>query len=209
MRVLILDDHPLLRHAVKGIIHDSFPVAVPIEAATAEDAMRIVNREPVALAVLDIMLPDHSGLTVLRKIKQLNPQTKCLILTVRDEPWNVRLAMAHGASGYVNKGLPVDDIHKAIQTVMSGGRYVPNDVTGLFPSDSGGPATSWQWPPLSVREIEVLTSLGKGRTVSQTAKQLKLSVKTISTYRTRLLEKLHVQTTADLIRYAVDHGFVK
>ena len=208
MRVLILDDHPLLRRAIKGVVHDSIPVAIPIEAATAEEAIRIVKHEAVELAIVDIMLPDHSGLTVLRTIKRLHPQTKCLILTVRDEPWNVRLAMAHGASGYVIKGLPVDDLHKAIQTVLSGGRYMPKVETALSLSDSGRTGASWQWPPLSVREIEVLTSLGKGRTVSQTASQLKLSVKTISTYRTRLLEKLQVRTTADLIRYAVEHGFV-
>lgn len=209
MRVLILDDHPLLRRAIKGIIQDAYPTAVFVEASTGRDGLRIVKDEPVMLALLDIILPDQSGLTVLSTIKRLHPQTKCMILTVRDEPWSVRLAMTHGASGYMIKGLPVDELRRAIQTVLTGGCYVPKALAELVRRDSGVSGTSGQWPPLSAREMEVLISLGKGRTVSQIARQFKLSVKTISAYRTRLLEKLCMQTTADLIRYAIDHGFVK
>jgi DNA-binding NarL/FixJ family response regulator len=209
MHILILDDHPLLRRAIGQVIQASFPSAVVREASTGEEALHIVHSETIELAILDIVLPDQSGLTVLRRIKQLQPQTKCLMLTIRDEPWYVRLSMRHGASGYLMKGSPVDELRQAIQTVLMGDRYVPEALASVL--DGIGPERplSDERPSLSTRELEVLVLLAKGRTVSQVSKQLKLSVKTVSTYRSRLLEKLGLQTTADLIRYAIDHGLIR
>jgi two-component system, NarL family, invasion response regulator UvrY len=209
MRVLILDDHPLLRRAIGQVIHASFPSAVVREASTGEEALHIVGSERVGLAILDIMLPDQDGVTVLRKIKQLQPQTRCLMLTIRDDPWYVRLSMRHGASGYLMKGSAVDDLRKAIQTVMMGDRYVSEALASALDDARPQKPSLGERPSLSAREHEVLVLLAKGRTVSQASKQLKLSVKTVSTYRVRLLDKLGLQTTADLIRYAVDHGLVQ
>jgi DNA-binding NarL/FixJ family response regulator len=209
MNVLILDDHPLLRPAIGQVIQGSFPSAVVHEASTGEEALHVVSCEPVGLAILDIMLPGQNGLTVLKRIKQLQPQTKCLMLTIRDDPWYVRLSMRHGASGYLMKGSAVDELRQAIQTVLMGDRYV-SEVLAWALDDFGQQQPSiGERPSLSARELEVLVLLAKGRTVSQASKQLKLSVKTVSTYRVRLLEKLGLQTTADLIRYAIDHGLVK
>lgn len=209
MHVLILDDHPLLRRAIGQVIQGSFPSVVVHEASTGEEALQILGSEPIGLAILDIVLPDQSGVTVLRKIKQLRPHTTCLMLTIRDEPWYVRFSMRDGASGYVMKGSAVDELREAIQTVMRGERYVPEVLRWVL-DDVGAQRSSLDTKPvLSAREHEVLVLLAKGRTVSQASKQLQLSVKTVSTYRMRLLEKLGLQTTADLIRYAIDHGFVK
>ena len=206
MLILIVDDHPLLRQSIKHVIEHHFPLATVREAATGEEAERIVRAEPVELAVLDIMLPDHSGLTVLKRIKQLRPQIKCLMLTIRDEPQYVRLALSHGASGYLTKESASDELLDAIRTVLTGARYVTNrldEVGGTSRTRSNSILSSLAI--LSAREIEVLSLLATGRTASQIAKHLNLSVKTVSTYRSRLLEKLQLQTTADLIRYAVDH----
>ena len=207
MLTLIVDDHPLLRQAVKHVIEHHFPLAVVREAATGEEAERIVSTEPVELAVLDIMLPDHSGLTVLKRIKQKRPQIKCLMLTIHDEAQYVQLALSHGASGYLTKESAPDELHNAIRKVLTGARYVSKGLDGTEASRTRPGSIRPMLPILSAREIEVLSLLAKGRTVSQAAKRLKLSVKTVSTYRSRLLEKLQLQTTADLIRYAVDHRF--
>jgi DNA-binding NarL/FixJ family response regulator len=209
MFALIVDDHPLLRQAIRQVIEDHFSSPVVREASTGEEALLIVHAEPVELVVLDVILPDYSGLTVLKRIKQLRPQIKCLMLTIHDEPQYLRLALSHGASGYLTKESSPEEFREAIQAVLAGGRYVTERMAGeLRPRDRDDAPLS-VLELLSARELEVLSLLAKGRTVSQAARRLMLSVKTVSTYRSRLLEKLKLQTTADLIRYAVDHRLVK
>lgn len=208
MRVLVLDDHPLLRRAIGQVIHASFPSAIVREASTGEEALRIARSERVGLAILDIMLPDQDGVTVLRKIKHLQPQTRCLMLTIRDDPWYVSQAIGHGALGYLVKGSAVEELQQAIQAVVRGDRYVSDALASALDDARHETISTNERPFLSAREHEVLVLLAKGRTVSQASKQLKLSVKTVSTYRVRLLEKLGVTTTADLIRYAIDHALV-
>jgi DNA-binding NarL/FixJ family response regulator len=209
MFALIVDDHPLLRQAVRQVIEGQFSSPVVREASTGEEAVRIVRTEPVELVVLDVTLPDYSGLTVLKRIKQLRPQIKCLILTIHDEPQYLRLALSHGASGYLTKESAPEELRDALRTVLAGGRYVTERLAGELTPRGRDDAPGLERGLLSARELEVLSLLAKGRTVSQAAARLKLSVKTVSTYRSRLLEKLRLQTTADLIRYAVDHRLVK
>lgn len=209
MFALIVDDHPLLRQAIRQVIEDHFSSPVVREASTGEEAVLIVHAEPVELVVLDVILPDYSGLTVLKRIKQLRPQIKCLMLTIHDEPQYLRLALSHGASGYLTKESAPEELRDALRAVLAGGRYVTERLAGeLRPRGRDDTPRSTR-DLLSARELEVLSLLAKGRTVSQAAKRLKLSVKTVSTYRSRLLEKLQLQTTANLIRYAVDHRLVK
>lgn len=209
MFVLIVDDHPLLRQAIKDVILSHFSSPVVREASNGEDAIRIVRTEPVEMVVLDISLPDSSGLTVLRRIKRLRPSLKCLMLTMHDHPQYGRLAMAHGASGYLTKGATPGELSGAMRTILSGGQVVMESLRQVLDTRSKRRDVIWPHESLSVRELEVLALLAKGCTASQVAKQLKLSIKTVSTYRTRLLEKLQLQTTADLIRYAVDHRLVR
>jgi DNA-binding NarL/FixJ family response regulator len=208
MFALLVDDHPLFRQALRQVIEDHFSSPVVREASTGEAALQIVGTEPVELVVLDIMLPDYSGLEVLKQIKQLRPQIKCLVLTIHDGPQYIRLALSHGASGYLTKESSPEELRDAIQAVLAGGRYVTERLAGeLMPRDRDAiPLSALEL--LSARELEVLSLLAKGRTVSQAAKRLMLSVKTVSTYRSRLLDKLKLQTTADLIRYAIDHRLV-
>lgn len=205
MLVLVVDDHPIFRQAIRELVESHFPSAVVREASTGAEAYKVLRGEGVDIVVLDIVLPDHSGLTLLKRIKQFNPTTKCLVLSMHDEPHYARLAMAHGAFGYLTKGATAAELREAIRTIHSGGQVISERLAEtldyrLDRSDEQQPHES-----LSVRELEVLTLVASGRTVSQVAKRLGLSVKTVSTYRGRLLEKLHLQTTADLIRYAIDH----
>jgi two-component system, NarL family, invasion response regulator UvrY len=210
MLALIVDDHPLLRQALTEVLVSSYPSTAVLEAGTGEEAIRIVKAKPIDMAILDLRLPDYSGLTVLRQIKRVRSSVKCLVLTMHDEPHYVRLAMAHGASGYLTKGVTAAEIRDAIGTVLSGRQAVMESLNETLdhhhPERRG---VIWLHESLSVRELEVLSLLARGRTVSEVAKRLKLSAKTVSTYRTRLLEKLRLETTADLIRYAVDHQLVR
>lgn len=208
MLVLIVDDHPLLRQAIREVIESHFPSSVVREASTGEEAIRIVQEERVEVAILDIGLPDFSGLTVLRRFKQVRPSLVCLVLTMHDDPQYVRLAMAQGASGYLTKGATSGELYDAIRAILAGRQVVMEPLRETLDHRSMRRDVIWPHESLSVRELEVLSLLAKGRTVSQVAKRLKLSVKTVSTYRTRLLEKLRLGTTADLIRYAVDHQLV-
>jgi len=209
MFVLIIDDHPLFRQAIKTVIESHFSSAVVREASTGEEAIRIVRAEPVEMAILDISLPDSSGLTVLRRIKHLRPSVKCLVLTMHDHPQYVRLALSHGASGYLTKGATPKDLYDGMRTILAGGQVLMEPFREVLDNPSKRGDVAWPHASLSVREMEVLALLAKGCTASQVAKRLKLSIKTISTYRTRLLEKLQLETTADLIRYAVDHRLVR
>lgn len=208
MLVLLVDDHPLLRQAVKGVIERHFPSAAVWESSTGEDAIRIVLVEPIELAILEISLPDLSGLTVLRRMKQLRPSLRCLVLTMHDNAQYVRLAMALGASGYLTKGATSGELSDAIRTILSGRQVVMQPLRETIARRSTGRDATWLDEAHSVREVEVLSLFAKGLTVSRIAKRLKLSAKTVSTYRTRLLKKLRLGTTAELIRYAVDHRLV-
>lgn len=205
MLVLLVDDHPLLRRAIKGVIGKHFPSAMVREASTGECAIRIVRAEPVELAILDISLPDFSGLTVLRRMKQVRPSLRCLVLTMHDNDQYVRLAMAHGASGYLTKGATSEELSDAIRTVLSGRLVVRQPLRKVIDRGSTNGGVTGPDKALSARELEVLTLFAKGLTVSRIAKRLKLTVPTVSVYRARLLEKLCLRTTADLVRYAVAH----
>lgn len=208
MFVLLVDDHPIFRKAIKDVIESHFPSPVVWEASTGEDAIRIVLTEPVEMAILEISLPDISGLTVLKRMKQLRPPLRGLVLTMHDNAQYARLAMVHGASGYLTKGATAGELSHAIQTILSGRQVVMERFREMIERRSTGRGVTWPEEVLSVRELEVLSLFAKGFTASRIAKRLKLSVKTVSTYRTRLLQKLRLGTTAELIRYAVDHRLV-
>jgi two-component system, NarL family, invasion response regulator UvrY len=209
MFVLVIDDHPLLRRAVRQLIEQHHPASIVREAGNADEAMRIVRAQPVELMILDIALPDQSGLTLLKQIKQIRPKTKCVILSIHEDPHYLGLALKQGASGYLTKESAPEELQEAVRVVLAGGRYITEALNDVI-DENGRPITEMlPHLHLSSRELEVLSFLAKGRTVSQAATRLKLSVKTVSTYRARLLEKLRLGTTADLIRYAIDHQLVR
>jgi two-component system, NarL family, invasion response regulator UvrY len=209
MLVLLIDDHPLLREAIKVVMVRHFPSSVVREASTGEEAIRIIRDEPVEVAILDVNLQDSSGLTVLRQIKQMRPATRCLVLSMHDNPQYARLAMMHGASGYLTKGVTPLELYDAIHAILSGRQVVTIPVQDAMDRRLKGSSATWSDASLSVRELEVLSFFARGLTVSQIARRLSLSVKTVSTYRTRILDKLCLGTTADLIRYAINHQLVQ
>lgn len=204
-RCLVVDDHPLMRQGVKdlllgkGLCHDV------VEAASGEEALTAVRREPWDLLVLDVALPDKHGLEVLKEVKLLRPSIRVIMLSLYPEREFALRAIKAGASGYLTKDRSPSELVKAVEEVVAGRRYITaslaNQIADLL--DRGQPETLHA--SLSDREMQVLRLLGQGKAVSIIADELALSVKTVSTYRGRLLEKLKLTTTADLIRYAIEH----
>lgn len=204
-RCLVVDDHPLMRQGVKDLLLGKGLCHAVVEAASGEEALTAVRREPWDLLVLDVALPDKHGLEVLKEVKLLRPSIRVIMLSLYPEREFALRAIKAGASGYLTKDRSPSELVKAVEEVVVGRRYITaslaNQIADLL--DRGQPETLHA--SLSDREMQVLRLLGQGKAVSIIADELALSVKTVSTYRGRLLEKLKLTTTADLIRYAIEH----
>jgi len=209
MRILIADDHAVVRQGLKQILADEFSRAVFGEAANATEAIERVWKEPWDVVMLDITMPGRTGLEVLAEIRKTRPRLPVLVLSMHPEDQFAMRVLKSGASGYMTKESAPGELVGAIKKVLSGGRYVSAALAEHMATHLG---TDTQTPPherLSDREFLVLRELAAGKTVSQIAGELSLSVKTISTYRTRLLEKMHMTTTAELMHYAIANQLAK
>ncbi|MHB8522054.1 MAG: response regulator [Limisphaerales bacterium] len=205
MRILIVDDHAVVRQGLKQILADNLQKVVFGEACNAHEALTLVWNERWDVVVLDVTLPGRSGLEVLREIKQSRPKLPVLVLSMHPEDqFAVRMLKA-GAAGYMTKESAPQELMGAINKVLAGGRYVSAALGEKIASYLG---TDVQTPPherLSDREFQVLRMIASGKTVTEIAKELSLSVKTISTYRTRILEKMNMKTNAELTHYAIQN----
>ncbi len=206
--VLLVDDHAVVRQGLKQILAPALPAARIDEAANADEALGMLLNGSYDLVMLDISMPGRSGLELLRDIKYQQPDLPVLVLSVHPEDqMGVRLLKA-GAAGYVSKDCAPEELIKAVTKVLAGGRYVSDTLAERLvldlQADSGKPPHE----QLSDREFEVLCAIARGKSVSEIARDLSLSVKTVSTYRTRILEKMHMRTNAELTHYAVREGLV-
>jgi len=207
-KILIVDDHEVLRDGVKRIF-DKQPDTVTFgEASTVQEALKLVREQDWDIAILDISLGDRSGLEVLKELKQVRPRLPVLILSMHSEEQFARRAFKGGAAGYITKDSPRAELVKAVNKVISGGRYASEGFVEKF---IFGPDISSGGPPheaLSDREFEVLRLIASGKTVSEIAGILSLSESTISTYRGRILEKMGMKTNAELTHYAIQKKLV-
>jgi two-component system, NarL family, invasion response regulator UvrY len=208
MPFLIISDHPVFRGALRGAIESHFPSSAVWEATTGADAMLMIQVEPVDVVILDIAFPYHRGLARLRLIKRLNASVKCLVVSIYGEPHYVRCALANGASGYLVKPASSRDLGNAIRTVLSGCQAMQESLQDRCDHRFKHCSTTWTHKSLSVRGRKLLSLLASGQTLLQVAKQLRLSVKTVRVYQTRILAKLGLRTAADLTRYAAFHKLV-
>lgn len=205
MKVLLADDHALVRRGIAHVLREDFPSLTIEEVGLAQVAIDLALSAHWDIVVLDISLPDRDGLEALKEIKRSKPDVPVLILSLYPEGQYARRALRAGASGYLTKDSAPEELTVAIRRILRGGRYVSSALAEQLAADLSQPAAGQPGPErLSDRELEVLRLIGRGETATQVAQRLGLSVKTVSTYRTRLLEKLELQTTADLIRFAVD-----
>jgi len=205
IRILIADDHAILRRGLKEILVRELADVVSGEAENAQQVLTQVRSRAWDLVILDVTMPGRSGLDVLRDVKREYPKLPVLVLSMHPEDQYGKRVFKAGASGYMNKESAPEELLKAIRLVLAGGRYVSPSLAEKLASDLSGDGEQHLHERLSDREIEVLRMIGAGKTISQIADELGLSVTTVSTYRARLLEKMGLTTNAELMRYALNN----
>ena len=206
LKVLICDDHELIREGLKRILLDTGKADRVGEVASAEEAVAAVRREPWDIVILDINLGRRSGLEVLKEIKAEFPRLPVLVLSMYPEEQFALRVIRAGANGYLNKNLATKVLIEAVLQVLAGEQYISPKVAEQLLNAVKQPAGQPLHAALSDREDQVLRLIAAGRTVGEIARQLNLSVKTVSTYRGLVLRKLGMQNNAQLMRYAQDHG---
>jgi two-component system invasion response regulator UvrY len=206
LRALCIDDHAIFRQGVKQIL-EQYDRHVKIgEAATARAAMQLARESRWDVVFLDLSLPDRSGLQLLADLKREQPDLPVVVLTMHgDDEYAVR-AVRGGASAYVTKESAPEELITALQKVMAGGRYMTPALAEKVAFAYASPGSSDKpHQTLSERELEILRLIGAGRSLKEIAAMLELSVKSVGTYRSRVLEKMSMTTNADLIRYVIEH----
>jgi len=209
MRILIADDHAVVRKGLRQILEEASDIVVGGEASNGREVLEKIRAGGWDALVLDITMPGQTGLEVLKEVKQEAPRLPVLMLSMHAQEQYAARVLKAGASGYLPKESAPEELIKAIRKVCSGGKYVSADqaekLIYLFDNTSDKAPHEL----LSDREFEVLRAIASGRTVSQIAAEVHLSVKTVSTYRARILEKMRMKTNAELTTYSVRNGLVQ
>lgn len=206
MRILCVDDHAIFRQGVRQILLQYDPLARIGEAANAAAALQLVREAHWDLVILDLSLPDRSGFQLLTELKQERRDLPVLVLSMHGEDEYAIRALRNGASGYLTKESAPEELIAAIQKVMRGGRYMTPALAEKIAFAYASPAAQAPHQTLSEREMEVLQLIGAGKSLKEIAARMDLSVKSVSTYRARLLEKMTMSTNAELIRYVVENN---
>jgi DNA-binding NarL/FixJ family response regulator len=209
IRVGIVDDHAIVRSGLKQFISDQVDLRVTGEAADGAGALQLARGGELDVLVMDLGMPDQSGVDALAAIKARFPDLPVLILSGYPETHYATTLLRQGASGYLNKECDPEEIAKAIRTVALGRRYITPAVAEQLADQM---TSAGERPPhegLSERELQVFLRLAQGQTVGQMAEAMNLSVKTVSTYRTRVLDKLKLRTNSDLTYYALKNGLIQ
>jgi two-component system invasion response regulator UvrY len=210
-RVLLVDDHPALRRGMKSILEDAIPGVTVSEAGDGERALAMLAEpapRPLDVLVLDLTMPGRSGIDLLAEIKHRYPKLPVLIMSLHGEEQFAVRALRAGASGYLTKTAAPELLVVAVGKLARGGRYVSEALAERLAADVGHNTGAPPHERLSDREFEVMRGLASGKSVSEIAEVMHLSVKTVSTYRSRLLEKMGMDTNADVTRYAIQNGLV-
>ncbi|MDQ3812683.1 MAG: response regulator transcription factor [Armatimonadota bacterium] len=208
IRILITDDHAIVRRGLKDILADEFPGANFGEAQNAVELLRQLRQQTWDIVILDITMPGRSGLDVLKDVKHEHPKLPVLVLTVHPEDQYAVRVLKAGANGFMNKESAPEELVKAVNRLLQGGRYVSPSLAEKLAFDLRAETMEAPHEKLSDREYQVLCMIASGKTVSQIAEDLSLSVKTISTHRVRLLAKMNMKTNAELTRYAIQNRLV-
>jgi two-component system, NarL family, invasion response regulator UvrY len=209
IRILIADDHAVVREGVKRILADTDDLMIAGEASQGQEVLAKVSAEAWDMVLLDISMPGRNGLDVLRQLKLAYPALPVLVFSMHPENQYAVRAFKAGAAGYLTKESIPEELVAAIRKVVQGRRYVSPALAEHLVIELGGSVDSPLHAHLSDREYQVLCMLASGKTVTAVAADLALSIKTISTHRSRILRKLHLRTTAELIHYAVRHHLVE
>src|SRR3954454_7059294 len=209
MRILIADDHAVVRQGIKQILADDFKRATFGEARTAQEALTKIWKEKWDVVILAITMPGRTGLEVLKELKTQRPKLPVLLLSMHPEDQFAVRVLKAGASGYMTKESAPEELVGAIKKVLAGGRYVSPSLAEKLATYLSADGQKPPQEKLSDREFQVLRLIASGKIVSEIAKELSLSVKTISTYRSRILEKMSLRNNAELMHYAMQHQLVE
>ena len=209
IRVGIVDDHAIVRSGLKQFISEQVDLRVTGEAADGAGALRLAQQGEVDVLLLDLAMADQSGIDALAAIKARFPDLPVLILSGYPEEHYATMLLRQGASGYLNKECDPEEIAAAIRTVALGRRYITPAVAELLAEQMTGAGERPLHESLSERELQVFLRLAQGQTVGQMAEAMNLSVKTVSTYRTRVLDKLKLRSNSDLTYYALKNGLIQ
>lgn len=205
IRVLLADDHAIVRAGLKEILADTGDIEVAGEAANGQEVLARVSAQDFDVAVLDMSMPGRNGIELIKLVKAEKPKLRILVLSMHSEEQYAVRALKAGASGYLSKDSAADELVAAIRRIAGGGAYVTPETAerlalGAAPRAEAAPHTL-----LSDREFQVFRMIARGAAVGEIARELSLSVKTISTHKTRILEKMGLANQAELIRYALEH----
>lgn len=207
IRVLLADDHAIVRAGLKEILGATGDIAIAAEATNGNEVLAAVRSGQFDVAVLDMSMPGRSGIELIKMVKAEQPKLRVLVLSMHSEEQYAVRAVKAGASGYLTKESAADELVAAIRRIASGGAYITPETAERLVLDS---ATADALPHtlLSDREYQVFRMICMGRSITQIADELALSVKTVSTHKTRILQKMQVANQADLVRYAIKHHLV-
>ena len=206
-RVLLVDDHEVVRKGIRAILEDRCSPIVIAEAGTGETALQKLE-EVFDAVILDLSMPGRSGIDLLAEIKHRHAKLPVLILSLHGEEQFAVRALRAGAAGYLTKAAAPDQLVTAFEKIVRGGRYISETLAERLAANAGGDTTEAPHDRLSNREFEVMRGIASGESVGEIASRMHLSVKTVSTYRTRLLEKMGMETNSELTRYALQNGLV-
>ena len=209
IRIGIVDDHAIVRNGLKQFFSDQVDLRVTGEAANGREALDLVRGGEVDVLVMDLSMPDQSGVDALAAIKAREPDLPVLILSGFPETHYATTLLKQGAAGYLNKECDPEEIVKAIRTVYRGRKYITPAVAELLADALNGDVGKLPHESLSEREFQVFLRLAKGETIGHMADSLSLSVKTVSTYRTRVMEKMNLASNSDLTYYALKNGLIQ
>jgi two-component system response regulator NreC len=207
--VLIVDDHAVVRSGLRLVLEAEDGIEAVGEAGTARDAIFEARSVKPDVILLDVVMPDQSGLEIIPTLLKENPDAKVLVLSMQDDPQYVREAFGAGASGYVLKEAADNEVVAAVREVAGGGRYVHPELGARLVAAETEERRRAEEDPLSERESEVLRLLALGHTNQEIAKQLFISVRTAETHRAHIMQKLRLSSRAELVRYALDRGLLE
>lgn len=209
IKVLIADDHALFRDGLRRIINETDDIEVVAEATDGKDILKQARESDWDIIILDISLPDINGLDILKRIISLNPAAHILVLSMYPEEEYAIRAIRSGASGYLAKDSPTDRLIHVIRRIAKGGRYVNPDLAEKLLFNPALDPGTLAHTTFSDRELHVFKLIVAGESLTTIANKLSLSVKTVSTYRSRILEKMNMKNNAQLVRYAIQHRLVE
>jgi two-component system invasion response regulator UvrY len=209
IKVLIADDHPIVRQGLRQILAGTADMEVAGEAVNGQEALDQTRVGGWDVLVLDMTMPGRSGFDILKELKYEQPDLPVLVLSIHAEEQLAVRVLKAGASGYLTKENAPDELVKAIRKVVSGGRYISSELAETLAFGLDAASDRPRHETLSDREFQVMQLMASGETLTEIAEKLSLSAKTVSTYRSRLLEKLNLKTNAELMRYAIEKGLIE